>query len=151
MEGVTVYGHHPESCVLFGRGGVILFDKIPVLTKEYRGYIWPRKFSKTGLLMDNTSSMYLYVKLNLDANRFLLVESKECMNSDLYEYRTMSARRGAQFVPMGMPIICWKTFPVKTTKMLWTRHSLEHPYDIFFSVLALRIRVFLYKIWTLVP
>ena len=56
--------------------------------------------------------MYLYVKLNWDANRFLPVESKDCMNSASYEYRNMSARRGEQFVPMGMPIICWKTFPV---------------------------------------
>ena len=73
--------------------------------------------------MDKTSSMYLYVKLNWDANRFLPAESKDCMNSASYEYRNMSARRGAQFVPMGMPIICWKTFPAKTTKMLSTRNS----------------------------
>ena len=53
--------------------------------------------------MDKTSSMYLYVKLNWDANRFLPIESKDCMNSASYEYRNMSARRGAQFVPMGMP------------------------------------------------
>ena len=26
----------------------------------------------------------------------------------------MSARRGAQFVPLGLPIICWKTSHVKT-------------------------------------
>ena len=45
------------------------------------------------------------------------------MNSASYEYRNMSARRGAQFVPMGMPTICWKTFPAKTTKMLSTRNS----------------------------
>ena len=32
--------------------------------------------------MDKTSSMYLFVKLNWDANRFLPVESKDCMNSD---------------------------------------------------------------------
>ena len=37
--------------------------------------------------MDNTSSMYLYVKLNWDANRFLPAESKDCMNSASYEYR----------------------------------------------------------------
>ena len=55
--------------------------------------------------------MYLYVKLNWDANRFLPAESNACMNSASYEYRNMSARRGAQFVPMGMPIICWKNFP----------------------------------------
>ena len=45
------------------------------------------------------------------------------MNSASYEYRNMSARRGAQFVPIGMPTICWKTFPWKTTKMLSTRNS----------------------------
>ena len=36
--------------------------------------------------MDNTSSIYLYVKLNWDANRFLQAESKDCMNSASYEY-----------------------------------------------------------------
>ena len=86
-------------------------------------YIWPRLFSKSGLLMDKTSSMYLYVKLNWDANRFLPAERKDCMNYASHEYRNMSARRGAQFVPMGMPIICWKNFPAKTTKILLTRNS----------------------------
>ena len=51
--------------------------------------------------------MYLYVKFNWDANRFLPAESKDFMNSVSYEYRNMSASRGAQFVPMGMPIITW--------------------------------------------
>ena len=45
------------------------------------------------------------------------------MNSASYEYRNMSARRGAQFVPIGMPTFCWKTFPPKTTKMLSTINS----------------------------
>ena len=45
------------------------------------------------------------------------------MNSASYEYRNMSARRRAQFVPIGMPTICWKTFPPKTMKMLSTRNS----------------------------
>ena len=36
--------------------------------------------------MDNTSSMYQYVKLNWDANRFLPVESKDSTNSASYEY-----------------------------------------------------------------
>ena len=40
--------------------------------------------------MDKTSSMYLYVKLNWDANRFLPAESKDCMNSASYEYRNIS-------------------------------------------------------------
>ena len=34
MEGVTVDGHHPDCRVTFGRGGLILFDKIPVPTIE---------------------------------------------------------------------------------------------------------------------
>ena len=35
----------------------------------------------------------------------------------------MSATSGAQFVPIGMPTVCWKTFPAKTTKILSTRNS----------------------------
>ena len=73
--------------------------------------------------MDNTYSMYLYVKLNWDANRCRPIESNDCMNSASYEYSNMSARRGAQSVPVRMPIICWKTFPAKTTIMLSTRNS----------------------------
>ena len=45
------------------------------------------------------------------------------MRFNLYEYRKMSARRGAQFVPIGMPTVCWKNFPAKTTKILSTRNS----------------------------
>ena len=30
----------------------------------------------------------------------------------------MSARRGARLVPIGMPIISWKTFPMKTIKLM---------------------------------
>ena len=36
--------------------------------------------------MDKTSSMFLYMKLNRDANCFFLVESEDCMNS-AYELR----------------------------------------------------------------
>ena len=36
--------------------------------------------------------MYLYVKLNWDANFFFQVESKDCMNSASYEYRNILAR-----------------------------------------------------------
>ena len=67
--------------------------------------------------------MYLYVKLDWDAIFFFLVESTDLMNYALYEYRYMSARRGAQFVAIGMPTNCWKTFPPKTMKMLSTRNS----------------------------
>ena len=79
--------------------------------------------------MDNTSSMYLYVKLNWDANRFLPVESKDCMNSASYEYRNMSARRGAQFVPMGKviskPKVCQTSFP-NVDQMSWLRSRAQN-------------------------
>ena len=55
--------------------------------------------------------MYLYVKLKWDANFFFPVESKDSMNSASYEYRNMSARRGAQFVTIGMPTINEKFLP----------------------------------------
>ena len=35
----------------------------------------------------------------------------------------MNTERGAQFVPIGMPTVCWKTFPAKTTIILSTRNS----------------------------
>ena len=63
--------------------------------------------------MDQTSSMYLYEKLKWDARCFLPAESKDCLNSASYENKHMSARRGAQFVSIGMPIICWKIFTAK--------------------------------------
>ena len=44
------------------------------------------------------------------------------MKSSSYEYRKMSARRGAEFVPIGMPI-CWKTFPPQITKRLSSINS----------------------------
>ena len=66
--------------------------------------------------MDKTSSMYLYVKLNRDANCCLPVESKDCINSPSYKLRNMSAKSGAQLVPIGMPIICRKTSPAKPRK-----------------------------------
>ena len=49
--------------------------------------------------------MYLHVKLNWDANRFLPAMSKDCMNSASNEYINMSAKRGAQFVRKEMKII----------------------------------------------
>ena len=92
-------------------------------SNKIKSYLKLSPEKKYWLLMDNTSSMYLYINLNWDANRFLPVESKDCMNSALCEYRNISARRGTQFVPMGMSIFCWKTFHVKTTKMLSSRIS----------------------------
>ena len=50
----------------------------------------------------DTVSMYLYLKLNWDSNRFLPTESKDCMNSASYEYRkergTVCAHGNADFL-----------------------------------------------------
>ena len=101
---------------------VLLF--ISSLIPSSAEYIWPRWLSKSGLLIGNMSLMYLYVKLNWDANFFFFPdENKDCMNSASYEYRNMSTRGEAQFVPIGMVVICWETFPPNTTIMLSTRNS----------------------------
>jgi hypothetical protein len=39
-------------------------------------------------------------------------------NSNSYEYKNKSARRGAQFVPIGMPTTCWNSIPPEETDML---------------------------------
>ena len=55
--------------------------------------------------------MQLYVKLKWDANSFFPAESNDFMNFASYEYRNMSVRRWAQFVPIGIPTIYWQIFP----------------------------------------
>ena len=80
-------------------------------SREQRSLIsssdWPRYFSKSGLLIDSTSSMYLYVKLNWDFI-FFSVESNDCINSASYEYRNMSATKGPPFcTPWNADYICW--------------------------------------------
>ena len=47
------------------------------------------------------------------------------MNPASYKY--MSDRRGAQLVPLGMLIICWNTFPMKTAKMLSNFIDVKEP------------------------
>ena len=75
-------------------------------------------------------------KLKLSENH----PSKDWINSSSYEYGNTSARRGAQFVLIGMPTICWKIFPLK----------LKHINEVIFSVLVFRIRMFLDKIGSFV-
>jgi hypothetical protein len=55
------------------------------------------------LLIDKTSSIYLYVKLKALTSWIFLYFTSFWRNSDSYEYKNKSARRGAQFVPIGMP------------------------------------------------
>ena len=47
-----------------------------------------------------------------------------CLPTASCEYRKITAKRGSQFVLIGMQTVCWKTFPAKTTNMLLsTRNS----------------------------
>ena len=91
------------------------------------------------------------VRLNRDTKCFFPVESKDCMKSTSYEYRQMSARSGAQFVPIGMPEDCWKTFPAKTTKILSARNSSILMMSSSEYILVFRIRVSLHQICIFMP
>jgi hypothetical protein len=74
-------------------------------------------------LIDKTSSIYLYVKLNALASWIFLCFTRFWRNSDSYHYKNKSARRGAQFVPIGMPTTCRNSAPPKETNMLSMRNS----------------------------
>ena len=67
------------------------------------------------------------------------------MKSASFAYKNMSARRGAQFVPIGMLNVCWKTFSAKTTKILLTK-KLKQLDDVIVGVLVFRFKLLIYKI-----
>jgi hypothetical protein len=68
------------------------------------------------LLIDKTSSIYLYVKLKALASWIFLSFTSFWRNADSYEYKNKSARRGAQFVSIGMPTTFLKQCPSKNHK-----------------------------------
>ena len=73
------------------------------------------KFSKSGLFVDNSSSMYLYVKLNRDAHYFAPMRAAAVsINSCIERCRLEIAR--AQSVTIVMLVIGGKTFPAKLRK-----------------------------------
>ena len=93
------------------------------LTSSSGGYINGRNSANLELLIDKTSSIYLYVKLKALASWIFLSFTSFWRKSDSYEYKNKSARRGAQFVPIGMPMTCWNSVPPKETNMLSMRNS----------------------------
>ena len=108
-------------------------------------YIWPRQFPTAGLLMDNTSLMFLYVKLNWDAyRRFLPAESKDCMISASYEYRNISASRRA-VCAHGNADYLLVNFSREDHDNVVNK-KLKDLDDVFSSALALQIWVLLHKI-----
>jgi hypothetical protein len=74
-------------------------------------FINGRNSANLELLIDKTSSIYLNVKLKALASWIFLFFTGFWRNSDSYEYKNKSARRGAQFVHIGMPTSCWNSIP----------------------------------------
>ena len=64
------------------------------LTSSSGGYINGRNSANLKLLIDKTSSIYLYVKLKALASWIFLSITSFWRNSDSYEYNNKSARRG---------------------------------------------------------
>ena len=62
------------------------------------------------------------------------------MNSTSYEYRKMSTRRGALFVPIGMQTVWWKTLSQNH------EHIVNYLDDVIVRVFAFRIGVLPHKI-----
>ena len=65
------------------------------LTSSSGGYINGRNSANLELLIDKTSSIYLYVKLKALVSWIFLSFTSFWRNSDSYEYTNKSARRGA--------------------------------------------------------
>ena len=65
------------------------------LTSSSGGYIYGRNSENLELLINKTSSIYLYVKLKALVSWIFLSFTSFWRNSDSYEYKNISARRGA--------------------------------------------------------
>jgi hypothetical protein len=74
-------------------------------------------------LLDQGYKKIRLMKLKALASWIFLSFTSFWRNSDSYEHKNKSARRGAQFVPIGMPTICWNSVPPKETNMLSMRNS----------------------------
>ena len=84
------------------------------------GYFWPRRDLRILGCLWITHHLCI-CKLNW-TKMLCLSRGKQ----RLYEFRFewISTKNGAQFVPIRIPTVCWKTFPAKTTKILSNRNSI---------------------------
>jgi hypothetical protein len=87
---------------------------------EFLPLIYPPELEVKETTDTASSASFLDLYLKFDDSGQL---STKIYNSDSYEYKNKSARRGAQFVPIGMPTTCWNSFPPKETNMLSMRNS----------------------------
>ena len=77
--------------------------------------------------------MYLFVKLKALASWIFLSVTRFWRNSDSYEYKNKSARRGAHFVLIGMPMTCWNSAPSEGDKYV-IDEELQHTDHLFLGV-----------------
>jgi hypothetical protein len=83
------------------------------ITSSSGGYINGKYSANLELLIDKTLSIYLFVKLKALASWIFLCFKSFWRNYGSYEYTNKSARRGTQFVPIGIP-----TYPSNLTTMV---------------------------------
>jgi hypothetical protein len=95
-------------------------------------------------LIDKTSSIYLYVKLKALASWIFLSLTRFWRNSDSYEHTNKSGRRGATFVPIGMPTTCWKSSPKGDKYVI--DEELQHTDHLFLGVACFTFLNFVWKI-----
>ena len=119
------------------------------LTSSSGGYINGRNSANLELLIDKTSSIYLYVKLKALASWIFLSFTSFWRNSDSYEYKNKSARRGTQFVPIGMPTTCWNSVPPKETYVI--DEELQHTDHLFLGIACFTFLNFVWKICGIGP
>ena len=74
------------------------------------------------MFIDNTSWMYLKLKLVRYANCFFPVKNNDCMNSASLDYRKILARRGQNSYPLGWRLSAGRLFPTKPMNILSTRN-----------------------------
>ena len=87
------------------------------------------KSSNFEIFSDRTSSIQRNVKLKDRDSFFSFFLRSPCMKSVSYEKKNKSARRGAQFLPICMPTVCWKTTSTKNNKYV-VNQTLDHFDDI---------------------
>ena len=86
IEGVTVCGHNPECRVTFGRGGLILFSKIPVPTIEL-----PQRRFQT--FLDISLPEKLIGKSLCPQNKTFIRGASPGVSDELWDKNTIGRRR----------------------------------------------------------
>ena len=93
------------------------------------------------------------VQFNVIDYFFSFFLRSSCMKTNSYEQRHKSARRGAQFVPIWMPIVCWKLRYLNVINVLSiTKSSSMHLDNVSFRKFVVWIRViYFYKVGCISP